>query len=70
MLSWRNVREGDELLRVSEDGRFVVRREAILKAGLYRYRYEVTDCLKNQQKVLETLQAARRTAESWASAPE
>lgn len=69
MLSWHNVREGDELIRVSDDGRFVVRREAILKAGLYHYRYEVTDYVKDQQKVVETLQAARRMAESWASDP-
>jgi len=65
MLSWKNIREGDVYLRVSEDGRFVIRRHALQKAGLYRYSYEVSDLHQGRTETLPTLQAARKLAMKW-----
>lgn len=71
MLSWHNVREGDELLRVSESGRFVIRREVRTRpSGTLFFRYEVSDLWReNREETVDTLQAARRQAEAWASDP-
>lgn len=68
MLSWRNVREGDDFLRVSEDGRFTIKRHAVLKHGHYRYSYEVSDTFEGRTETLATLQAARKRAIEWSTA--
>lgn len=67
MLSWRNIREGDDYLRVSEDGRFVIRRNAVEKHGTFRYSYEVTDTHQGRVETVGTLQAARKLAIGWAT---
>lgn len=66
-LSWKNVREGSELLRVSRDGRFVIKRHAILsQRKVYNYSYELNDLVADRTKRCPTLQAARQLAEDWA----
>lgn len=66
-ICWRNVREGNDFLRVSEDGRFVIKRLVIEKpSGLLRYSYSVEDLERNQRDAVGTLQAARRLAMKWA----
>lgn len=65
-LSWNNVREGSELLRVSQDGRFVIKRHAKLSPHkVYNYTYELTDLDRDKQEIVPTLQEARRLAEKW-----
>ncbi len=67
MLSWKNVREGDAYLRVSTDGRFVIRRKAVNKpAMLLRFSYELQDTGAGRTEELPTLQAARKLAMAWA----
>lgn len=65
MLSWRNVREGDEFLRVSTDGRFVIRRNAVQKHYVWQYSYEVSDLREGRVETVPTLQAARKLAIKW-----
>lgn len=68
MLIWRNIREGEDFLRVTDDGRFVIRRNAVKKNDLYHYSYDVQDLHEpGRHEVLTTLQAARRQAMTWAA---
>ena len=66
MLSWKNIREGSELLRVSRCGRFTIKRlETLSRNSLYQYRYQLIDCDIGRQEELGTLQEARKLAEQW-----
>lgn len=59
--AWKHMREGSELLRVSGDGRFVIRRlDEKTVNGLFRYRYEATDYIDSATEELGTLQDAKR----------
>jgi len=66
VISWKNIREGSELLRVSRDGRFVVKRLSRLSVKqVYSYEYELTDLTLDKQVTVGTLQEARHLAEKW-----
>lgn len=59
--AWHHQREGSELLRLSDDGRFTIRRLANKsRNGIFSYRYEATDHVKPAVEEDGTLQAVKR----------
>lgn len=65
--AWKHMREGSELLRVSDDGRFVIRRlSRKSKRGVLSYSYEATDYIDSAMDTFGTLQEAKRWADNRA----